>query len=299
MSNQKQMKRRSNRFCTFFTNETIVMSVITIYSIVLFIDGFPQIHNFFPGIGSLFFTSEYICTVYFVFEALCKIYVYGFKSYIKEPWNKFDLLIVIVSLPSLLSPFIAVVAMSNILALRIARLARLFKLLRFIPNGPKIWEGIQRALRASVGVIFALLMMNLLLAMGASILFGEEAPEYFGNPLISLYSMFKVFTIEGWFEIPDAISQKAGTASWGFFVRSYFVFAVLVGGILGLSLANAVFVDEMTADNTDNVEKMVAKLERDLQNFKSEAFEMQAKMLTDLQTELQTLRASIEMRDSS
>ena len=47
-------------------------------------------------------------------------------------------------------------------------------------------------------------------------------------------------------------------------VRGYFVFAVFTGGILGLSLANAVFVDEMIVDNNDRLEKMVTNLREEL-----------------------------------
>ena len=53
--------------------------------------------------------------------------------------------------------------------------------------------------------------------------------------------------------------------------RIFFVVAVLIGGILGLSLANAVFVDEMMMDNTESLERKmdalteeVARLRRDL-----------------------------------
>ena len=53
--------------------------------------------------------------------------------------------------------------------------------------------------------------------------------------------------------------------------RIYFVIAVTVGGLLGISLANAVFVDEMTMDNTDELEakidrllEQVAKLEAEI-----------------------------------
>jgi len=46
--------------------------------------------------------------------------------------------------------------------------------------------------------------------------------------------------------------------------RVFFVIAVLVGGILGLSLANAVFVDEMMMDNTDVLERKVDLLTEEL-----------------------------------
>ena len=80
----------------------------------------------------------------------------------------------------------------------------------------------------------------------AQILFASDAPELFGDPLRACYSMFRIFTIEGWHEIPDAIGRNA-SAEWTAFARVYFGVAVLVGGILGLSLGNAVFVDQMAA----------------------------------------------------
>lgn len=55
-------------------------------------------------------------------------------------------------------------------------------------------------------------------------------------------------------------------------VRGYFVLAVPAGGTLGLSLVNAVFVDELTADNNDRLEQMVSYLRKELaDNRKSEA----------------------------
>jgi voltage-gated sodium channel len=35
------------------------------------------------------------------------------------------------------------------------------------------------------------------------VLFKEAASQYYNSPLISLYSTFEIFTIEGWFEIPE------------------------------------------------------------------------------------------------
>ena len=61
--------------------------------------------------------------------------------------------------------------------------------------------------------------------------------------------MFKVFTVEGWFTIPDEIAAAAASPVVGWAVRGFFAFAVTTGGILGLSMANAVFVDEMVMDN--------------------------------------------------
>jgi voltage-gated sodium channel len=89
--------------------------------------------------------------------------------------------------------------------------------------------------------------------------------------------MFRIFTIEGWHEIPDAIARST-TEGWAVFARVYFGIAVLVGGILGLSLGNAVFVDQMMADNNDEVERDVVAMTRELGLLREEIRELKSLM---------------------
>ncbi len=46
------------------------------------------------------------------------------------------------------------------------------------------------------------------------------------------------------------------------------VFVVLLGGIFGMSLANAVFVDEMTMDNNEVLEDKIDDLTTELKELK-------------------------------
>ena len=39
------------------------------------------------------------------------------------------------------------------------------------------------------------------LSSSTTFLFGNAAPQYFGNPALSVYSIFRLFTIEGWYEM--------------------------------------------------------------------------------------------------
>ncbi|MEM9697015.1 MAG: ion transporter, partial [Myxococcota bacterium] len=167
--------------------------------------------------------------------------------------------IVVISMPVLFSSIVDIPDLSALLVLRIGRLFRLFRMMRFVPNQEHLYRGIKRALRASVGVFAALFLVNLILSIGATQLFGRYAPQYFGDPAISSYSLFRVFTIEGWYEIPDAVAS-ASSAYVGTLARLYFMASVLAGGILGLSLANAVFVDEITMDNNEPLERKVDRL---------------------------------------
>ena len=164
---------------------------------------------------------DYACIGYFVLEAVAKIRVDGFRAYWNNGWNRFDFIVVLLSLPALLGPLFPLRHMSTFVVLRIGRVFRLFRLLRFIPHADHLYAGIKRALKASVGVLIALLLINLVLALGATQLFGRSAPQYFGNPALSMYSMFRVFTVEGWHEIPDLLVLRGGSNLWAFFVRGY------------------------------------------------------------------------------
>jgi len=220
------------------------------------------------------FWVDYVCVVFFLVEALIKIRRDGWRDYWSSGWNRFDFTVAVVSLPALLGPFFDVSQFAVVLILRLGRLFRLFRVLRFIPNLDHLVAGIRRALRASVGVFLALLLINLILAVMATLMFRDLDPEHFGNPVVAGYSVFQVFTVEGWNDIAENLAEKAESskvASSRVMVvgaRVFFVFAVLIGGILGLSLANAVFVDEMIMDNTETLERKVDALTEEVRRLR-------------------------------
>lgn len=240
------------------------MGVILLNGIALFMLAYQV-----PGReGGLWFAIDYACIVYFVVEVLVKVRAWSMRSYFASNWNRLDFFIVILSLPFLLTPFLAVHGSGGVTVLRLLRLFRLFRMMRFIPDRDKIANGIRRSLKASLGVFMGVLLVNLILAMGATMLFGDDAPQYFGTPLKAIYSMFQIFTVEGWYEVPRAISQSTDNELWAAFARIYFVGSVFGGGILGLSLANAVFVDQMVMDNNDDVEVRINELTHEVRELR-------------------------------
>ena len=88
----------------------------------------------------------------------------------------------------------------------------------------------------------------------------------FGNPLLSAYSMFRVFAITGWFEIPRELLKIPfyGTVGWIIFIRCYFIAFLLSGGMIGLSIVNATFIDALVEDNNEEVEDRIALVEQRL-----------------------------------
>lgn len=257
-----------------FVSEVTVLVMIAINALAVFLAAFPEFDNSEFPVRKFFEWIDYGCMCYFVAEAIAKIRVFGFNGYWSNGWNRFDFFIVLAGMPLLLTPpsmesTLGAFAIAPLL--RVGRFLRFLRLMRFVPDAPRLWRGTVRAIKASIGVFVVLFVLNLILAMGANILFGERAPQYFGNPLISSYTLFKVFTVEGWHEIPDELANADGVSNAEvLLLRGYFTVSVLVGGILGLSLANAIFVDEMTMDNNEELEAQVAALKTQIEELRTE-----------------------------
>jgi voltage-gated sodium channel len=261
------------RFVDRLVSDRLVMAVIVLNATALVLHEMAAPDT---GWAHLWFWIDYVCVVFFLVEALVKIRRDGWQRYWANGWNKFDFTVVVVSLPALLGPFFNVSRFAFILILRLGRLFRLFRVLRFIPNLDHLVAGIRRALRASIGVFLALLLINLILAVMATLLFRDLDPEHFGDPISSGYSIFQVFTVEGWNDIAERLEERAAgdnPTSTKLLVagtRIFFVAAVLIGGILGLSLANAVFVDEMMMDNTELLERKVDTLTEEVRRLRDD-----------------------------
>lgn len=263
-------------FLRWLISDRVIFFLIALNALVLFLDAFPDVQKNF---GDVFRYIDVACILMFVIEAIVKVRLSGWRGYLGNGWNRFDFLVVLLSLPVLLDWFLPVHTQefSLVSMLRLGRFLRFSRMLRFMPNSEHIWTGVGRALKASLGVFLVLLMLNMIFAVGATMLFsdsGSAAEKYFRDPLTSLYTLFKVFTVEGWYEVPDELAEANVDASVILQVRIYFVAAVLIGGILGLSLANAVFVDEMTTDNTNDLEQMVGDLKDDVAQYRAEIREL-------------------------
>lgn len=247
-----------SRLINALISERMVMTVVLLNAAVMTASGFyaegDPTKKLLDGI-------DYGCVVYFVIEVILKLRQVGWKGYFSSGWNRFDFVVTLFCLPILAGPWLDPTHRLGFVPIfRTGRLFRLFRLLRFIPNATHLLVGIHRALRASVGIFLALFLINLIIALTATYFFAEMAPEQFGNPALSFYSIFRIFTIEGWYEYPDALESMATSPAWLIGIRVFFMASVLGGGMLGFSLANAVFLDEMTMDNNRELEAKVDRL---------------------------------------
>ena len=249
---------------SFFTNDKIMLSLVVINTITIFIGGYFGVSRTFVWIDAFF-------TILFLTEALVKINTFGWKDYWNDNWNKFDFIITLVAIPSLLNIFAETGVATNIfLSLRTLRVFKSFRLLKFIPNINGLLKGIGIAVKTSFIVCVAFTILLLIISILSTTIYGKIAPDLFGDPGLSIFTIFKLFTGDGWSEIPMEIAENSSELV-GRITRAVFAVLFFVGGILGLSLVNSIFVDALAGDNNDEVLRRIDDLERKIDALKTQA----------------------------
>jgi voltage-gated sodium channel len=247
----------------FLITDTWIISLILLNTIVLFIDSFDTIKQEYLWLD----TIDFIINILFFVEMFLKIRINSWTNYIKDPWNLLDFSINIMLVPSILLFFLNEPNFLFLTILRLVRIAKFFRFFKFVPNIERIFLGIIRALKASVFIVLAFFLYLLIMSVISCYFFKTLSPEHFGDPIVSMYSTFKVFTIEGWFELPELLTANMSTGP-AFLVKIYFIFLVLSGGVCGISLINAIFVDEMVADNNDQIIEKLNHISKEIQELK-------------------------------
>lgn len=114
---------------TYLINEKLVMLVVLINaSIFIALDLDP---NLTQKTGNWINWVDYGCVVFFLIELIIKVWNLGIKLYLKDNWNKFDLVIVFASIPILIEPFVENLS-ENFGWAPLFRLTRLLRLARFL-----------------------------------------------------------------------------------------------------------------------------------------------------------------------
>lgn len=239
-------------------NDKFILLIIVLNTLVIFLQGF----NFQLDHISKIEYFDNLFTIIFILEMLSKLRYFGVKNYFSSNWNIFDFILVVIAIPSLISLMVPkdFINLDFLLAFRVLRIFKFFRFIRFIPNIDKIINGVYRASKASVLIIISFIIFNFTISLVSCFVFRNISPEYFSDPIVSFYSIFKVFTIEGWYEIPESLSSSTNSVYYSFLIKIYFIVILFFGGIFGLSLVNSIFVDSMISDNNDELENKIDEL---------------------------------------
>lgn len=173
------------------------------------------------------------------------------RAFFSEPWNVFDFVIVVVSIIPLVG--------AGTLYLRMARLFRILRLVRIIPTLPQahvatVWG----ARRAFIYILFLLALVFYMFSVAGVFLFGANDPVHFGDLRLSMLSLFRVVTLEGWTEVMYVQLYGCDVVGFGrlehlctdpesfpILAPLYFVSFILVGSIIFLNMFIGVIVTAM------------------------------------------------------
>lgn len=240
----------------FFLNNRNIAICILLNTIVIFLLSFHRFQYVLLPLDVAF-------TIFFIIEMIIKIKYFG-KTFFKDKECVFDLSIVVIST----IPLFGLFSLDWIQVMRLTRIFKSLRLFELIPNYKKLLINFKLVVRSCVGILVGLSILIFLLSIILSSLYGNIVPEYFGNPLESIYSVFRLFSIEGWYDIPNAIAEHSSYVV-GYLSKFFLACIVLVFGVFGMGFVSSVFIDEVTSDNNDEVLQRLTELEKILKKIQN------------------------------
>lgn len=227
-------------------NENLILFLILLNFLVIYIHTFDVVKPYYPLLDWM----DVVFTMIFIVEIFIKIQdqpgKHKINSYLNNHWNKIDFYSVLLAFPSigvLFSHHFEFFA--GFTALRSLRVFKFLRVIEYIPNGKRISRQVFKALKSISFIIFAFVVYSTIISIISVNLFKSAAPGYFHDAFDSFFTIFKIFSGDGF---SDVVAEIASNTSGPFliFTKFYFVFIVFTGSILGLSLINTIFIDQMS-----------------------------------------------------
>lgn len=255
---------------SIFHNEKLIFILIIINILIIYLHSF----DFFEYYFKLFDILDIALTIFFGVEIFHSIFIVhsSFSSYLKNNWNKLDFISVTLSIPSVFILFDSdFEILSGFIALRSLRIFKTLRIIEFIPGGKKISKKLFSAFKGVTFILFTFVVFTTVISLISVSLFKKVAPDYFQNAFDSFYTIFKIFSGDGFSDVVTQI-QNNSSVSATVFAKLYFVLIVFSGSILGLSLINSVFINEMNiiVDEVDeNNDKSIENLKTQIEALNS------------------------------
>ena len=252
------IKVRNNDIFEFF-----VISIILASAVLVGFRTYEESLN--PEIFFYISSLDYLITFIFVVEIFIRIVAEKSTiDFFKSGWNVFDFIVVSISL-------IPIESIDAILLARLVRVFRLLRLVSFVPQFRILIESFLSALpRVGYIMLFMFVEFYIFAAIG-SILFSDISPIHWGNVGLAMLTLFQTATLEGW---PDLMYQSLEVQrfSWIFFV----VFIIL-NALIFMNMIIGVIIDVIIESNDDKTPENI-------------------RLLNEIQNKLETLESKIDSR---
>lgn len=213
-----------------------VIVVILINAITLGLETVPAVMD---AAGELLHVVDRICLGVFIVEIVLKLYAERLRFF-TNAWNVFDFLVVGVAL---------IPGADAFAVLRALRVLRVLRLISVVPALRRVVDALVKAIPGITSIAALLAIIFYVGAVMATMLFGAQFPDMFGDMGASLFSLFQVMTLDNWSVIAREVSAQIPWAP------AFFVPFVLISALTVLNLFIAVIVDAMQGLDEDRAEK--------------------------------------------
>jgi voltage-gated sodium channel len=259
-------------------NEQLVLLIIFLNVGVIYLHTFDQFAAYFYVMDLL----DVACTLYFCLEITFKIQAtngrtFGtrLKAFHSDRWNRIDFYSVLIALPSVGVLFFEDLEIfAGFTLLRALRIFKIIRIVEYIPESKRIITRVVRAMQSVIFIIISFVIYSTIVSLMSVLLFKSSAPEHFKNAFDSFFTIFKVFSGDGFSDIVEDI-QKNSSVAFVYFTKLYFVAIVFTGSFLGLSLINSIFVDQMASINQEENAEEDEKMQKEIRYLKRKIKEME------------------------
>jgi voltage-gated sodium channel len=172
------------------------------------------------------------CVALFIVECACRFVAReSTRSFLRDPWNIFDLVIIAAALVPAqalgdLGPLAPI--------LRILRVLRVLRLVRSVPELRLIVEVLARSVVSMKWIGVLSLLSFYIFAIIGNKLFGAYQPEYWGSLHESFFTLFRCLTGDDWTQLRYEAYGKVQSTQW--FITVFYVTWIVLGTFILINL---------------------------------------------------------------
>ncbi len=230
--------------------EALVVTIIIFSALIAGFKTFP----FTSQYQEIFNTLDYVITAIFLFELLIRLLSEKrAKDFFKNGWNIFDTVIVIISLVPINNADLVVVG-------RMLRIFRIMRVISFIPELRILVEALFQVIPKMMYILVLLFIFFYIYGTVGATFFGDINPDLWGNVALSMLTLFRIMTLEGWTEVMYE-TMDVYYSSWFYYVSFIIITAF---AFLNLLIGVIVSVIDQETKLDDKIKNAHAQREEDL-----------------------------------
>jgi len=268
-----------------------ILGLIILSGVIVGIETYPETYS---KNAALFYLIDQVIIFIFVLEISLKLISNGKKpwNFFLDPWNVFDFIIVAVCfIPDINTNFVTV--------LRLARILRVFRIISVLPKLQILVNALLKSIPSMGYVVVLLGIVFYIFAVAGSFLFAKTDPIHFGSLHISMITLFKVLTLEGWTDIMNIQLYGSSEPSAEYTMKvvsyasiAYFVSFILIGAMIIMNLFIGVVMNSMQ-ESQNEMEKDLMKRQQPIHSTQKLLEELEEK-IDGLKTDIQKLNQSLK-----